>query len=123
MTILVWILSGALAAVYLLVGFLKLITPREKLLKNDNMGWVNDFTSSQVKGIGLAELLGAVGVIVPWLTGIVPVLTPIAALGLVALQVGAMITHARRGEQKVLPGNASLLLLALVVAVIRFTQL
>ncbi len=123
MTILAWILSGSLAVIYLIVGIGKLTTPRERLLKSPQMAWVNDFRQSQVKGIGLAEVLGAVGVILPWLTGILPVLTPIAAIGLALLQVGAALTHIRRGELKVVPANVILLLLAVVVAVLRFTQL
>ena len=123
MAILGWILSIALAGTYVLAGGLKLATPRAKLLQNPNMAWVNDFKDSQVKGIGTAEVLGAIGVILPWVTAIVRVLTPIAAIGLVVLQIGAMVTHGRRGERKAWPANASLLLLALAVAIIRFSQL
>jgi hypothetical protein len=60
--------------------------------------------------------------VLPWLTGIAPVLTPIAATGLVVIQALAMAVHVRRHEQKGLPMNIVLLLLALVVAVFRFVQ-
>ena len=66
-------------------------------------------------------VLGAIGLIVPEATGIAPILTPIAALGLVAIQVGAIITHVRRKEAQVLPVNIVLLLMALFVAIGRFT--
>jgi uncharacterized membrane protein YkgB len=123
MSVIGWILAGLLAAIYVGAGMGKLTQPREKLLASPNMAWVNDFSTQQVKAIGAVELLGAIGVLLPWLTNIAPVLTPIAALGLAAVQVGAMITHARRHETKVLPINAVLLILAVAVAVIRFGQL
>ena len=65
-------------------------------------------------------MLGAIGLILPQATGIAPILTPIAALGLVAVQVGAITVHVRRKETKVLPVNIVLLLLALFVAIGRF---
>ncbi|MGI8456573.1 MAG: DoxX family protein [Propionibacteriaceae bacterium] len=123
MDILAWILCISLAGTYLGVGLIKLIQPRAVLMKKANFGWAADYTDANVKGIGLAEVLGAIGVIVPWATMIAPVLTPVAALGLAALQVGAVRTHLRRGETKVVPGNVLLLLIAVVAAVIRFTQL
>lgn len=123
MDLLALILSIALAATYLLVGAGKLLTPREKMLKSKNMGWAADFPDRSVKGIGLAEVLGAIGLLVPWYTGILPFLTPVAATLLAVLQALAIRVHLRRGESKVVPGNASLLVLALAVAVLRFYQL
>jgi DoxX-like protein len=123
MALLTLILSIALGATYLVVGALKLLTPRDKLLQNKNMGWAADFPARSIKGIGLAEVLGAIGLFVPWYTGILPFLTPVAATLLAVLQALAIRVHLRRGESKVVPGNASLLVLALVVAVLRFSQL
>ncbi len=59
----------------------------------------------------------------PWLTGVAKVLTPVAAIGLALVQIGALVVHARRGEKNMYPVNAGLIVLALAVAVIRFTQL
>ena len=124
MNILAWILSGLLAAAMLAVGGNKLAASREKLLANPQMGWASDFTNPQVKTIGTLEVLAAIGLVLPWLTHIARVLTPLAGLGVVALMIGAMVVHARRGELKqALPINSVLLLLGLVVAVIRFSQL
>ena|SRR6478752_6878075 len=81
------------------------------------MAWVQDFSQGSVRAIGLAEVLGARGLILPQTTGIAPILTPLAALGLAALQIGAIITHVRRHETKALPVNVALLVLALVVAI------
>ena len=66
------------------------------------------------------EILGALGVILPWLTGIAPVLTPIGAIGLVVVQIGALRVHLVRNERQPLPANVLLLLLAAFAAVGRF---
>lgn len=124
MSILAWILSILLAGTFLSAGIGKLVTPRDKMLANPRLSWAEDFSDRAVKIIGTLEVLGGIGVILPWATGIAPVLTPIAALGLGAVMIGAMVTHTRRGEIKQAgPINVSLLVLALAVAIIRFTQL
>lgn len=123
MSIAAWIVSGLLAALYLYAGLTKIATPRAKLVENPQMAWTNDFGANAIKGIGAAEVLGAIGLIVPWLTGIAPFLTPVAAVGLAIIQIGALITHTRRGERQPLPINAVLLVLAAFVAVVRFSQL
>ena len=61
----VLILSIALGATYLIAGALKLVTPHDRLLTNPRMGWAADYTPANVKGIGLAEVLGAIVLFVP----------------------------------------------------------
>jgi hypothetical protein len=69
-------------------------------------------------------VLAAVGVVLPWLLDVVPVLSPIAAAGLAVVMLGALATHGRRGElAKAGPINAAFFTLAVVVAVLRFSQL
>ncbi|MFD4668294.1 DoxX family protein [Lentzea sp. NPDC058450] len=123
MNVVVWIVSGVLAALYLMAGFTKLAKPKQDLLAEPRMAWVGDFTSGQVKSIGAVEVAGALGLVLPWLTGVAPILTPIAALGLALVQVGAAITHIRRGEGATVPVNLVLCALAVFVAVARFGQL
>lgn len=120
MNVVLWVVSGLLAAAYLGAGGMKLATPRKKLLENPNMGWAEDFSDAAVKGIGAVEVLGAFGLILPWALDIARVLTPVAATGLVIVQVGAIIVHVRRQETKALPMNVVLLVLAAFVAVGRF---
>lgn len=120
MNVVLWIVSGVLAALYLGAGGMKLVTPRQKLLENPNMGWTADFSDAGVKGIGAVEILGALGLVLPWALDIAPVLTPLAATGLAVIQIGAIIVHARRKETKALPMNVVLLVLAAFVAVGRF---
>lgn len=124
MNILAWILSGLLAAAFLGAGAMKLATPRTKLLENPQMAWATDFTSPQIKAIAGLEVAGAIGLILPWLLDVAPVLTPLAAVGLALTMVGAIAVHARRGELKAsLPVNGLLLVLTVVVAAVRFSQL
>jgi uncharacterized membrane protein len=120
MNIALWIVAGLLAALYLPIGVMKATQPKEKL--RANLPWVEDFSGTQVRLIGVAEALGALGLLLPQATGIIPVLTPIAAVGLVVVQVGAIMTHVRRGEQKSLPMNVTLLVLAAFIAIGRLAS-
>ena len=91
-----WIIQGMLAAVFMMTGIMKLVQKKEAMA--DKMGFVEDFSQKQVTGIGVLELMGAMGVILPWATGILPWLTPLAAVGLAMTMVGAFLTHLRRKE-------------------------
>lgn len=121
MIIALWIVSGVLAAMYVFAGINKATQPNTKLA--GSLPWAEDYSPGTIKFIGIAELLGGIGLILPWLTGIAPVLTPLAATGLVIIQAAAIIVHLRRDEAKVIPFNTVLLLLALFVAIFRFTAL
>jgi hypothetical protein len=114
-----WILAGALALSNLFAAGLKFTRTKEQL-HSAGQAWVEDFSPGAIKGIGVAELLGAIGLILPPLTHIAPILGPIAAVGLAVLQIGAGITHVRRGEVRVLAANVPLVILAVVVAVLGF---
>jgi uncharacterized membrane protein YphA (DoxX/SURF4 family) len=92
-----YVVAGLAALVFLAAGFMKLFRPTAAL-KEAGMAWVDDFSSPVVKLIGLAEVLGAIGLILPVLTGIVPILAPIAGIGLAIIMVGAAVVHARRKE-------------------------
>ena len=70
--------------------------------------------------IGAVEVLGAIGIVLPALTEIVPSLTPLAALGLVLTMIGAALTHLRRAEYGPIAVSAVVLILAAFVAYGRF---
>jgi len=91
-------------------------TPRLKLA--EKMKWATTWSDGNVKLLGIAEVLGAVGLVVPWLLGIVPVLTPVAAICLAILMGGAVKTH-RDLKEPVLPA-VILFCLCIFVAVGRF---
>jgi hypothetical protein len=115
-----WIAQGLLVLVYLVAGGLKVVRPRGQLVASGNFDWMKDSSDAGVKAVGLVEILGALGAILPWLTGMAPILTPIAAIGLVVVQIGALRVHLVRNERRPLPANVLLLLLAAFVAVGRF---
>ena len=118
MNIALWIIQWLTAAGFLAAGSLKLF--RSKTRIEATMIWAKEFSPAQIKLIGFAELLGAIGLVAPSLTGILAALTPIAALALFVLMIGAFYTHARLGELKKSSGAVALALLSLAVAVGRF---
>lgn len=121
MNVALWIVTGILAALFLSAGLMKTLRPRTQLASS--LPWVEDYADGTVNFIGIVEVMGAIGVMLPWLTGIAPVLTPIAAVGLVIVQILAIVVHIRRGEQNALPFNVVLLLGALFIAIFRFIGL
>ncbi|WP_328523342.1 DoxX family protein [Kribbella sp. NBC_00359] len=120
MNIFLWIVAGILAAFFLAAGATKLTQSRRKLLANPNMQWVQDFSAGTIKLIGTAEVLGALGLILPGALDIAPILVPLAATGLGVIMVGAIITHGRRKEPQPMVLNAIVLILAVVLAIFRF---
>jgi uncharacterized membrane protein YphA (DoxX/SURF4 family) len=118
MNIALWIVQGLLGLLFLMVGSMKLMQPKEKLA--ERMGWVKDFSAGTVRLIGTFEVLCAIGIVLPSLTGILPWLSPVAAVGLVLTMIGAAITHARRNEYQMIITNMVLLLLAAFVVYGRF---
>lgn len=118
MNVTLWIIQLLLAVVFAVTGTAKVSRPRLALA--GRMHWVADATDAQVKGIGVLEILAAVGLVVPPLLHVATFFTPLAAVGVVCLMVGAIVTHLRLGESQTLLVNVVLLLLAAIVAVARF---
>ena len=123
MNVIYWILQGSLGAMFLMAGIMKASQGKEKLSADPRMGWVNDFSDSTIRTIGGLEIAAAIGLILPWALDIARVFTPLAAVGIIALMVGAMLTHRRRGETQMIMMNAALAVMAVVVAVGRFGDL
>jgi uncharacterized membrane protein YphA (DoxX/SURF4 family) len=118
MNVVLWIVAGLLAVAFGAAGLMKLTQPKEKLAPN--MAYVEDFSAGAIKAVGALEILAAVGLILPAVLDIAPVLVPLAALGLVLVMIGAAVVHARRGEHQMILTNVVLLVLAAVVAWGRF---
>src|SRR5690606_36617815 len=94
-----WVVQGVLAAMFFGVGLAKVTQTRQQLQAlSPNLAWTEDFGATTVKLIGAAEVLGGLGLILPMLTGIAELLTPIAAAGPVVVMSGAGVAHARRTE-------------------------
>lgn len=109
-----WIAQGLLAVAFLGAGLLKLVKSKDELAPR--MPYVEDFSATTIRAIAGLEVLGAIGLVLPWLLGIVPVLTVWAAVGCALTMIGAVIVHIRRGEISDLPVNAALFALSVFIA-------
>jgi len=98
MIIAVWIATGILAVLFALAGTMKVVTPYDRVGANERMAWVEDVNPGQLKGIGLLEVIGAIGLVLPAATGVVPWLTPVSAFALAIMMVVAVLLHVRRRE-------------------------
>ncbi|MFC4909690.1 DoxX family protein [Actinomadura gamaensis] len=106
-----WIVAGLLAAFYLYSGVLKASRSRERL--RPMMAWVDTIPMPVVRAIGAVEIIGALGLVLPPLTGVASWLALAAAAGFVLLQLGAVRVHLRLGDRQV-----ALNLVLLVVAAV-----
>jgi uncharacterized membrane protein YphA (DoxX/SURF4 family) len=110
-----WVAQLLLAALYLMAGWMKLSQPMAGLAAM-GMGYATEMPELFVRFVGLMEVLGAIGLVAPAASRILPLLTPLAALGLSLVQVSAIVLHATRGETAMtLPINLVLLALSLFV--------
>lgn len=92
MTRALWVVQGLLAALFLFAGGMKLVLPLEQLTGPVTLpGFLLRF-------VGVAEVLGALGLVLPGLLRIQPGLTPLAAAGLVIVMIGATVVSLRAGE-------------------------
>ena len=111
-----WIVQILLAGLFLITGLTKLTRPRLKMAAGP-MRWAADTTDRQFRAIGLLEVLGALGLILPSALGIAPGLLPLAAIGLALTMVGAIATHVRYREVDRVGVPVVVLGLALFVAI------
>ncbi len=110
MNIVLWIAQILLAAMYALAGTIKTFqTAKAK----EQFPWAKNRSDNFVRFVGVSELLGALGLILPIVTGILPWLTPVAAIGLSLIQLLAIFTeHLPKKEYNVIPMNIVLLALS-----------
>ena len=113
MNITLWVIQILLALAFLLAGIPKATQPIPALSKR--LTWAKDVPAPFVRFIGVAEILGALGLILPALTGVLPWLTVAAAIGLAIVMAAAIIFHILRGETNRIAFNIVFLLLLLFV--------
>ncbi|MFD8779488.1 DoxX family protein [Streptomyces sp. NPDC059916] len=118
MNIVLWITAGLLAASFLFSGVFKLAPSREKYVAAQD--WAEDAPRWAPHAIGALEVLGAIGVVLPAMVNVAPILVPLAATGLALVMAGAVVMHLRRSEFPALAPSGVLLILAAVVAWGRF---
>jgi hypothetical protein len=122
MNIALWAVSAAVAAVFLFSAATKGTWSKDRLLAAGQTG-VGPVPLPLLRTVAFAELLGVAGLVLPWWTGIAPVLTPAAAAGLGIVMIGAGTIHLRLGEPRTALANAGILVLCLFVALGRAAQL
>ena len=110
MNLTLWIAAGLLAAVALLGGVTKTFVPKDRLASQHGGEWTAQASVGFAKTLGVLELLAAVGLILPAVVDVVPVM----------LMVGAMITHGRLGQLRFVLLNVAYLALAAFIAWGRF---
>jgi hypothetical protein len=121
MNVALWIAAGLLAVV-LLVSTSKAFLPREKIAAKGGAAaeWVLDFSPGALRAIAALEFLAAVGLILPAVLDIAPVMVPLAATGVALLFIGAATMRRRRGERGTIVPDLIYLALAIFVAWGRF---
>jgi uncharacterized membrane protein YphA (DoxX/SURF4 family) len=120
MNIVLWIAQGLLAAMYVAAGSMKAFQPA-KVRETPQMTWAHTQPDGFIRFVGISELLGGFGLILPMVTGILLWLTPIAAIGLMLIQLLAIFTeHLPKKEYSIIPMNLVLLALAVFVIVGRW---
>ena len=113
-----WIAQILLALMFFMVGIMKVTQPKEKMA--ERAPYVEDFSDATIRLIGVLEILGALGLVLPAVTGILPWLTPLAAVGLALTMIGAARTHIRRGENSNVVVNVVILAIAIFTVYGRF---
>jgi hypothetical protein len=108
-----WVAQALIFFAFASAGLVKLLTPIPQLAAM--MPWAGQYSETFVRFIGVIDLAGGIGILLPALTRILPRLTVLAALGCTVLQVFALVFHISRGEAEVTPLNFVLLALALFV--------
>jgi hypothetical protein len=111
-----WIAAGLLAVVALAGGTTKTFLPLEKLAHAPGGGWTKDAPPGFIRTLGVLELLAAVGLVLPAVLGVAPVMVVVTAVCWVLLMVGAMVAHVRSGEPAFIVLNLAYLALAAFVA-------
>jgi uncharacterized membrane protein YphA (DoxX/SURF4 family) len=115
MNVFVWIVQIILAIIFALHGIALISPPEPMKAIFDALPFSREF----LVGIGVLEVLGAIGLILPWSLNIAPKLTPLAAAGLSIIMLGAVVTHGSRGE---IPQMIPTLVITLLAAFVAYTR-
>lgn len=114
MNISLWVVQGLLAAMFLMAGANKLFQSIPELSKM--LPWVTQVPEGLVRFIGFSEFLGGIGLLLPAILRIKPILTSYAAIGLAVVMLLASIFHISKGEMSVIGMNFVFMAMALFVA-------
>jgi uncharacterized membrane protein YphA (DoxX/SURF4 family) len=99
MNLALWTIVIVLAVIFAASGLTKQFVPKDKLVTS-GQGWAQDFSPPAIRFIGIAEILGAIGLVLPAALHTAPMLVPLAAVGLALIMAGAAAVHARRKKRQ-----------------------
>ncbi|SHJ19043.1 DoxX-like family protein [Mesonia phycicola] len=114
MNITLYIAQGLLGFIFLMAGIMK-VTKNKETLREKLGDWTDNYSENKLKLIGLLEILGAIGIVLPIFIGALAILVPIAAIGISMIMIGALMIHLKRKEKDKVVVNLILLLLALFI--------
>ncbi len=117
MNLALWIAAGLLATVALVGGVTKTFLSKPKLAATQGGEWTTDVGTGFVKALGVVELLAAAGLVLPAALGVAPVMVAVTAAAWILLMLGAMRTHARLDQYKLVLVNSIYVALALFLVV------
>lgn len=109
MNLIIWGLQIGLAIIFLYFGTLKIVLPIDKIDKK--VSWAHDYSHLKLQIFGVLEVLGSLGILIPWRLGVLPILTPMAAVGLSMVMAGAGMVHLKRDEVNMLLLNIVIIFL------------
>ncbi|OJZ07801.1 DoxX family protein [Sphingobacterium sp. 40-24] len=118
MNTLVLIIQGVLALFFIMPGYGKVSGSKESHVADGHLRVESSIIPIRI--LGVLELLGCIGIIFPWVLGIVPILTPITAVCFCIIMLAGMIIHIKKKEYKMLPMLVIVFLLSMIVAYYRF---
>jgi len=123
MNTILWSCQALLALLFGYSGFCKSIYSETVLVEKKGQTGVAGLPAGFIRFIGISEILGAVGIILPWMLGIAPVLTPLTAVCFAVIMVFAARIHYRLHEPKNVITNLVALVISLFIAYFRFAEL
>lgn len=121
MNTILWVIQAILAAIFIMPGWGKISSSKQQHIADGHIK--PEASIVPIRILGILEWLGCIGIIMPWLTGIIPVLAPIAAVCFCLIMIAGVVNHTLKKEYTMLPMLTAILVLAAVVAYFRFKQL
>ena len=118
-----WVVQGFLAIVFVVSGGMKALKSHDALKADPHMAWSHDFSAGFIQFLGLAEIAGGLGMVLPGLLGIAHALTPLAGACLTVIMLGAAAVHVRRSETNMVLPTLMLAATAAFVAYGRFVAM
>jgi|SRR5579871_1388640 len=118
MNIILWVIQGLLSAFFIMPGYGKITGSKEQHVADGHLKPNNSIIPIRI--LGVLELLGCIGIIVPWLTGILPILTPITAVCFCLIMLAGMFVHTKKKEFNMLPMLIAVFALSATVVYYRF---